>query len=113
MKRVEAVVSKDKLSAVVEALQKIGVGGITIFDAKGWGRASKMTRDSKKSPTSYEKFNVKSYVLTVVDDSIVDKVVSAILDTASTGSVGDGKIFIDNIDTAVDIGSGQKGVLAI
>ncbi len=113
MKRVEAVVSQDKVGAVVEALKKIGVGGITIFDAKGWGRASKLTRDSKKYPNTYEKFNVKNYVLTVVDDSIVDKVISAILDTASTGSVGDGKIFIDNIDTAVDIGSGQKGVHAI
>ena len=49
----------------------------------------------------------------MVDDSIVDKVVSAIINAASTGSVGDGKIFIDNIDTAVDIGSGQKGVHAI
>ncbi|HKU32993.1 MAG TPA: P-II family nitrogen regulator [Candidatus Nitrosotalea sp.] len=112
MKRVEAVVSHDKLDSVVEALKKTGVGGITIFDAKGWGRASKIAKDDK-SPGSYQKFNVKSYVLTVVDDSIVDKVVSAIINAASTGSVGDGKIFIDNIDTAVDIGSGQKGVHAI
>lgn len=111
MKRVEAVVSNDKLDSVVEALKKTGVGGITIFDAKGWGRASKITKDDKSG--SYQKFNVKSYVLTVVDDSIVDKVVSAIINAASTGSVGDGKIFIDNIDTAVDIGSGQKGVHAI
>ena len=112
MKRVEAVVSTDKLDSVVEALKKTGVGGITIFDAKGWGRASKIAKDDK-SPNAYQKFNVKSYLLTVVDDSIVDKVVSAIINAASTGSVGDGKIFIDNIDTAVDIGSGQKGVHAI
>ncbi|MDE1829205.1 MAG: P-II family nitrogen regulator [Thaumarchaeota archaeon] len=113
MKRVEAVVSPDKLGPVVEALKKVGVGGITIFDARGWGRASKISKESKKSLSAYEKLNAKIYVLTVVDDSIVDKVVSAILDTASTGSVGDGKIFIDNLDTAVDIGSGQKGVHAI
>src|SRR5574337_415199 len=113
MKRVEAVVSPDKLDAVIEAVKKVGVGGITIFEAKGWGRASRITRDAEKSASAYKKFNVKSYVLTVVDDSIVDKVVSAIIDTASTGSAGDGKIFIDNIDTAVDIGSGQKGVHAI
>ena len=112
MKRVEAVVSTDKLDSVVEALKKTGVGGITIFDAKGWGRASKIAKDDK-FPNAYQKFNVKSYVLTVVDDSIVDKVVSAIINAASTGSVGDGKIFIDNIDTAVDIGSGQKGIHAI
>ncbi len=113
MKRVEAVVSPEKLDSVVEALKKTGVGGITIFDAKGWGRASKLTKEPEKSGVTYQKLNVKSYVLTVVDDSIVDKVVSAILNAATTGSVGDGKIFIDNIDTAVDIGSGQKGVMAI
>ena len=47
MKRVEAVVSHDKLDSVVEALKKTGVGGITIFDAKGWGRASKIAKDDK------------------------------------------------------------------
>lgn len=113
MKRVEAVILCDKLDAVIEALKKVGVGGITIFDAKGLGRSSKLTRDTEKSSGSYTKLNAKSYVLTVVDDSIVDKVISTILDTASTGSVGDGKIFIDNIDTAVDIGSHQKGIHAI
>lgn len=113
MKRVEAVVPNEKLDAVVDALKKVGVGGITIFDAKGWGRASKLGRDAEKAPSSVKKYNIKSYILTVVDDAIVDKVISAILEAASTGSVGDGKIFIDNIDTAVDIGSGQKGVHAI
>ncbi len=113
MKRVEAVILHDKLDAVIEALKKVGVGGVTVFDAKGLGRSSKLIRDAKKTPGSYTKLNVKSYVLTVVDDSIVDKVISTILDTASTGSVGDGKIFVDNIDTAVDIGSRQKGIHAI
>jgi nitrogen regulatory protein P-II 1 len=113
MKRVETVILHDKLDAVVEALKKVGVGGITIFDAKGLGRSHKLTRNAEKAPGSYTKLNAKSYVLTVVDDSIVDKVISAILGAASTGSVGDGKIFVDDIDTAVDIGSGQKGVHAI
>ena len=92
MKRIEAVILPDKLDAVIEALKKIGVGGITLFDAKGLGRSSKLARNSEKTLDSYTKLNVKSYVLTAVDDSIVDKVISAILDTASTGSVGDGKI---------------------
>ena len=113
MKRVEAVVAQDKLDAVVEALKKTGVGGITIFDAKGWGRATKLSRTAEKAPGSHMRFNLKSYVLTVVDDSIVDKVITTILDSASTGSVGDGKIFVDDIDTAIDIGSRQKGVHAI
>ena len=113
MKRIEAVVSPEKLGAVIESLKKIGVGGITVFEAKGWGRASKITAESQKSLSAYEKLNMKSYLLTVVDDSIVDEVVSSILENASTGSVGDGKIFIDNLDAAVDIGSGQKGIHAI
>lgn len=113
MKRVEAVIRQNKLDAVVDALKKAGVGGITIFEAKGWGRGTPLSSDAKKAPGSYTKFNVKTYVLTVVDDSIVDKVISAILDTASTGSIGDGKIFVDDINTAVDIGSRQKGVHAI
>ena len=111
MKRVEAVISTEKLSIVVEALKKIGVGGITVFDAKGWGRASHVIQSNKSEDKNV--FATKSYLLTVVDDSMVDKIVSTILDTASTGSVGDGKIFIDTIDTAVDIGSRQKGIHAI
>lgn len=111
MKRVEAVISTEKLSVVVEALKKIGVGGITVFDAKGWGRASHVIQPSKSEDKN--AFTTKSYLLTVVDDSIVDKIVSTILDTASTGSVGDGKIFVDTIDAAVDIGSRQKGIHAI
>ena len=113
MKRVEAVISQDKLDAVIEALKKTGVGGITIFDAKGWGRATKLSKTAEKAPGSHTKFNLKSYILTVVDDSIVDKVITAILDTASTDSVGDGKIFVDDINIAIDIGSRQKGVHAI
>ena len=113
MKRVEAVISQDKLDTVIEALKKTGVGGITIFEAKGWGRATKLSKTAEKAPGSYTKFNLKSYILTVVDDSIVDKVITTILDTASTGSVGDGKIFVDDINIAIDIGSRQKGVHAI
>ncbi len=111
MKRVEAVISTEKLSVVVDALKKIGVGGVTVFDAKGWGRASHVMKSSKGE--AKDIFTAKSYLLTVVDDSLVDKIISTILDTASTGSVGDGKIFVDTIDTAVDIGSRQKGIHAI
>jgi nitrogen regulatory protein PII len=66
MKRVEAVIMQDKLDAVVGALKKAGVGGITIFEAKGWGRATKLSRDAERAPGSYTKFNLKSYILSVV-----------------------------------------------
>ncbi len=113
MKRIEAVVADDKLDAVMEALKKVGVGGITVFGAKGCGRSGSLRQVSEKSIGARGKSNLKSYVLTVIDDSLVDKVISAIIDTASTGSVGDGKIFVDTIETAIDIGSRQKGIHAI
>jgi len=113
MKRVEAVISQNKLDSVLEALKKTGIGGITVFEAKGWGRATKLSKTAEKAQGSQTKLNLKSYILTVVDDSIVDKVITTILDTASTGSIGDGKIFVDDIDIAIDIGSRQKGVHAI
>jgi len=98
---------------VLEALKKAGFGGITVFDAKGWGRASSLRNASEKGADAQRKLNLKSYVLTVVDDSLVDKVISAILAAASTGSVGDGKIFVDAMETAIDIGSRQKGAHVI
>ena len=113
MKRIEAVVVDNKLDGVLEALKKAGVGGITVFDAKGWGRASSLRNASEKGAGAQRKLNLKSYVLTVVDDSLVDKVISAILAAASTGSVGDGKIFVDAMETAIDIGSRQKGAHVI
>jgi nitrogen regulatory protein P-II 1 len=111
MKRVEAIISNDKLAAVIETLKKTGVGGITVFNARGWGRASRLAKIKRNADEN--DLDPKSYLLTVVDDSLVDKVISAILDNASTGSPGDGKIFVDTIETAVDIGSRQKGIHAI
>lgn len=104
----------EKVFAVVEALKKIGVGGITILDAKGWGKGSRSQITSQRGTDSYtERYNIKNYVITVVDDSFVNKVVTAIIEAAGTDSPGDGKIFIDTIEDAIDIGSKQKGIHAI
>ena len=114
MKKIEAVVANEKVFAVVEALKKIGIGGITVLDAKGWGKGTRSQITSKRGTESYtEGFNIKNYVITVVDDSIVNKVITTIIDAAGTGSPGDGKIFIDTIEDAIDIGSKQKGIHAI
>ena len=114
MKKIAAVVAHEKVFAVVEALKKIGVGGITILDAKGWGKGVRSQMTSERGTVSYTApFNVKNYVITVIDDSMVDKVVTAIIDAAGTGSPGDGKIFIDTIEDVIDIGSKQKGIHAI
>ncbi len=114
LKKIEAVVAHEKIFAVVEALKKIGVGGITILDAKGWGKGIRSQMASERGTGSYTaRFNTKNYVITVVDDSMINKVVTAIIDAAGTDSPGDGKIFIDTVEDAIDIGSKQKGIHAI
>ncbi len=114
MKKIEAVVAHEKIFSVVDALKKIGVGGITIIDAKGWGKGTRSQLNIERGTGSYTApFNVKNYVITVVDDSMVDKAITAIINAAGTGSPGDGKIFIDTVENVIDIGSKQKGIHAI
>ena len=112
MKNIGAVITSEKVGMVVDAL-KIGVGGFTVLDAKGRGKGKRSQLAGSRGTGSYTaEFNTKNYVF-IVDDSLVDKVISAIIDAAGTGSTGDGKIFITTIDDAIDIGSKQKGVHAI
>ena len=114
MIRIDAVIASEKVSMVVDALKKVGVGGITVFDAKGWGKGRRSRITSSRGTGSYiAEYNARNYLFTVVEDELVDKVISAIADAAGTGSVGDGKIFVTKIDDAVDIGSKQKGIHAI
>ena len=114
LKKVEAIVAHEKVFAVVESLKKIGVGGITILDAKGWGKGVRSQMTSERGTASYTaSYNTKNYVITIVDDSMLHKVVTAIIDAAGTDSAGDGKIFIHTIEDAIDIGSKQKGIHAI
>lgn len=114
MKNIGAVIASEKVGMVVDALKKIGVGGFTVLDAKGRGKGKRSQLAGSRGTGSYTaEFNTKNYVFTVVDDSLVDKVIYAIIDAAGTGSAGDGKIFVTTIDDAIDIGSKQKGVHVI
>lgn len=114
LKKIEAVVDRQKIDAVVEALKKVGVGGFTILDAKGWGKADRSQMTGQRGTSSYiAGFNIKNYIIIVVDDSIADKVITTIVDAAGTDSPGDGKIFISTVEDAIDIGSKQKGIHAI
>ncbi|MEX0910878.1 MAG: P-II family nitrogen regulator [Nitrosopumilaceae archaeon] len=114
LKNIVAVIASEKVGMVVDALKKAGVGGFTVLDAKGRGKGKRSQLAGSRGTGSYTaEFNTKNYVFTVVDDSIVDKVISAIIDAAGTGSVGDGKIFVTTVDDAIDIGSKQKGIHAI
>jgi len=69
LKKIEAVIAHQKIDAVVEALKKIGVGGFTILDAKGWGKADRSLMTGQRGTSSYiAGFNIKNYVIIVVDD---------------------------------------------
>ena len=114
MKRVEAIISAEKVSAVNEALRNVGVGGATILDAKGRGKGEKPQVHTARGTIGLSaKFSVRANVVAVVDDPDVEKVITAILDTTSTGSPGDGKIFVSNVREAIDIGTRKRGQTAI
>ena len=114
MKRVEAIIAAEKVNDVNEALKKAGVGGATVLDAKGRGKGEKPVLESNRGTRRLAtEFSVRANVMTVVEDSEVDKVIKAILDVASTGSAGDGKIFVSTVSDAVDIGSKKHGQSAL
>jgi nitrogen regulatory protein P-II 1 len=114
MKRVEAIISAEKVSAVNEALRNAGVGGATILDAKGRGKGEKPRVETGRGTRAVSaEFSSRANVVAVVDDPDVEKVISAIVDTTSTGSPGDGKIFVSTITEAIDIGTRKRGQTAI
>ena len=104
MKRLDIIVKLDKVNSVVEAINKVGVGGITILHARGQG-----TTDPPLVGQSYSR----EIIIVIVDDSKVDKLKSAISSAACTKLRGDGKIFISNVEEAYDICSGNIGINAI
>jgi nitrogen regulatory protein P-II 1 len=114
MKRIEAVVPNEKINAVNEAFKKTGIGGCTIIEAKGRGKGEKPIVESGRGTSRFvSEFSVRANIVLVVPDSQVETVVNAILDSVSTGSPGDGKIFISPVSDAIDIGTRQRGEEAI
>lgn len=114
MKRIEAVIGTEKVSTVNDALRKAGVGGVTVFDGKGRGAGQREeVHGSRGTARFVPEFHSRSTIVTVVDDSKVDAVINAITGAASTGSPGDGKIFISTVEDAVDIGSKKRGKDAV
>ena len=110
MKRIEAIVHSEKMLELNEELKKIGLGGCTIVDGKGRGKGEKPEVQSGRGTGKYtSEYSARAYLTTVVDDSEVDNVVKTILDNVSTGSKGDGKIFISSVAEAIDIGTQKRG----
>ncbi|MEC9368189.1 MAG: P-II family nitrogen regulator [Pseudomonadota bacterium] len=112
MKKIEAIIKPFKLDEVKEALQEIGLQGITVTEAKGFGRQKGHT-ELYRGAEYVVDFLPKVKVEVVLGDDMVDKAIEAILNSAKTGRIGDGKIFITKIEDAIRIRTGETGADAI
>ena len=112
MKKVEAIIKPFKLDEVKDALNSIGINGMTVTEVKGFGRQKGHVEVYRG--TEYEvNFIPKIKIEVVIPDSIIDKVISTIMDKAKTGNIGDGKIFIYSLEDVIRIRTGEKGESAI
>jgi nitrogen regulatory protein P-II 1 len=112
MQKIEAVIQPSKLDAVKEALLEIGVEGMTILEARGHGRQKGHTEFYRGREYTVDLLP-KIKLETVVPDELLEKAVQAILISARTGKIGDGKIFISKIDEAVRIRNDERGGSAL
>jgi nitrogen regulatory protein P-II 1 len=112
MKKVEAIIKPFKLDEVKEALNDIGVSGITVTEAKGFGRQKGHT-ELYRGAEYIVDFLPKVRLEVVVDDGQVDRVVEAIAAAARTGRIGDGKIFVTPVEMAIRIRTGERDSDAI
>ena len=107
VKKIEAIIKPFKLDEVKEALHEIGVSGITVTEAKGFGRQKGHT-ELYRGAEYVVDFLPKVKLEVVVGDDIADRTVEAIAAAAQTGRIGDGKIFISNIEGALRIRTGER-----
>jgi nitrogen regulatory protein PII len=112
MKKIEAIIKPFKLDDVKEALNKIGVTGMTISEVKGFGR-QRGHKEIYRGAEYQVDFVPKIQLGIVVDEALSDQVVEVIKQTANTGKIGDGKIFISSLEQAVRIRTGETGPSAI
>jgi nitrogen regulatory protein P-II 1 len=107
VKKIEAIIKPFKLDEVKEALHEVGVSGITVTEAKGFGRQKGHT-ELYRGAEYVVDFLPKVKLEVVVSDTIADRVVEAIAAAAQTGRIGDGKIFITAIESAIRIRTGER-----
>ncbi len=108
MKKVEAIIKPFKLDEVKEALQEIGVQGLSVLEAKGFGRQKGHT-ELYRGAEYVVDFLPKVKIELVVPDDQLDPTIEAIIDAAKTGKIGDGKIFVSTIEQAIRIRTGEEG----
>ena len=102
MKRVEAIIQKNKLDDIINAIHKVGVGGITVGECQGQG--------TDEPPLVGDYYSKKLIAVVVPDDKVSD-IMSAIANAGCTKSKGDGKIFVSNIEQSMDMCTKEKGLI--
>jgi nitrogen regulatory protein P-II 1 len=112
VKKIEAIIKPFKLDEVKEALQEVGLQGITVTEAKGFGR-QKGHAELYRGAEYIVDFLPKVKIEIVISDDLVEKAIEAIRRAAQTGRIGDGKIFVSNIEEAIRIRTGESGLDAI
>jgi nitrogen regulatory protein P-II 1 len=112
MKKVEAIIKPFKLDEVKEALHELGIKGLTVTEAKGFGRQKGHT-ELYRGAEYVVDFLPKVKIEVVVEDSLLGRTLEAIQHAAHTGRIGDGKIFVAAIDEVIRIRTGETGSLAI
>ncbi len=112
MKRIEAIVRPEKLQDVKNALVEIGATGMTLEDVRGFGRQKGQTSTYRGISYTVEFLTKKRLVL-VISDEFLEKIIETIASAASTGTIGDGKIFVSQVEEAIRIRTGEKGQIAL
>jgi nitrogen regulatory protein P-II 1 len=112
MKKIEAIIKPFKLDEVKEALHDVGIQGITVLEAKGFGRQKGHT-ELYRGAEYVVDFLPKVKLEVVLDDADAERAVEAIKSAAETGRIGDGKIFVSSIEEAIRIRTGERGTEAI
>ncbi len=112
MKKIEAIVKPFKLDDVVEALSEIGVEGVSVTEIRGFGRQKGRTEIYKGAEYVVD-FLPKTKIEIVINDDLVSAAIEAITRAAKTGKIGDGKIFVSNIESVIRIRTGERDEEAI
>jgi nitrogen regulatory protein PII len=112
MKKIEAIVKPFKLEEVKDALSGVGIDGMTITEVKGFGRQKGHTEIYRGSEYTVD-FLPKIKLEIVLSDSALDAAVEAIVKAAKTGKIGDGKVFVSTVDSAIRIRTEETGELAV
>jgi len=112
MKKIEAIIKPFKLEEVKEALAEVGVQGMTVTEVKGFGRQKGHTEIYRGSEYTVD-FLPKVKIEIVIDDDQAQAVAESIVNSANTGKIGDGKVFISSIEEAIRIRTGETGAGAV